>query len=79
MIGEPMPHVYRISKGPDVGDTVASIDAIEAFVRDHGPGRYQVDEISRDTLPSGHTRRRWGVGIKHADGTVVVEPDPWDA
>jgi hypothetical protein len=28
-------------------------------------------------FPSGHTSRRWGVGIKRADGSVAIEPDPW--
>jgi hypothetical protein len=32
----------------------------------------------RDPLPSGHTSRRWGVGIKRSDGSVVFEADPWD-
>jgi hypothetical protein len=68
---------FRISKGPDVGDIVDSIEAIEAFVRDHGPGRYHVDEIGRDPLPSGHRSGRWGVGIKLPDGTVAIEPDSW--
>jgi hypothetical protein len=37
-----------------------------------------VDVIFADPLPSGHTSRRWGVGIKRHDWTVVIEPDPWD-
>jgi hypothetical protein len=24
------------------------------------------------------TSRRWGIGIKRDDGTVAIEPDPWD-
>ena len=40
-------------------------------------GLYHVDEISADPLPSGHTSRRWGVGIKRLDGSVAIEPDPW--
>ena len=28
-------------------------------------------------MPSGHTSGRWGIGIKRADGTVAIEPDPW--
>jgi len=76
IIGETMTRVYRISKGTDVGDTIDSIDAIAGFTRAHGPSRYRVDEISRDLLLLGHTSRRWGVVINHADGTVVVEPDP---
>jgi hypothetical protein len=39
-----MPHVYSISKGPDVGDMLDSIELLWAFARDHGPGRYDVDD-----------------------------------
>ena len=42
-------------------------------------GRYVVDEIASDPLPSGHTARRWGVLLKLDDGTIIEEPDPWDA
>jgi hypothetical protein len=33
----------------------------------------------RDPLPPGHTARRWGVGLKMRDGSVVIELDPWEA
>jgi hypothetical protein len=39
---------------------VGSVEAIEGVVRAAEPGRYHVDEISSDPLPSGHTSRRWG-------------------
>jgi hypothetical protein len=70
--------VYRVSN-PD-NDLVVDVDcigAIEKFIRSAKPGRYHVDEISSDPLPSGHTSRRWGVVINHADGTVTMDPDPW--
>jgi hypothetical protein len=41
-------------------------------------GRYVVDEIATDPLPSGHTARRWGVILKLDNGTIVEEPDPWE-
>ena len=47
---------------------------IEPAIRSSEPSRYHVDEISRDPLPCGHTSRRWGVGIKRPDGTVVPRP-----
>jgi hypothetical protein len=56
---------------------VAKVEAIEPAIRSSEPGRYHVDEISADPLPSGHTSRRWGVGIKQPDGLVVIDPDPW--
>jgi hypothetical protein len=62
-------------------DCVTDVDAanqLEPAIRAAKPGRYHSDEISRDPLPPGHTSRRWGVGIKQADGSVMLEPDPWE-
>jgi hypothetical protein len=75
-----MPTIYRISAGgqePIVD--VASLDAIEPSVRAGKPGRYHIDGIASDPFPSGHTSRRWGTAIKHPDGMVAVEPDPWES
>jgi hypothetical protein len=41
------------------------------------PGRYHVGGVSADPLPSGDTSRRWEVGIKLDDGSIVIERDPW--
>jgi hypothetical protein len=57
-------------------DYVASIDQIEPVIRSSPPGRYHVDEMSTKPLPSSYTAQRWGVGIKMADGSVLIEPDP---
>jgi hypothetical protein len=46
-----MTHVFRISKGPDVGDLLDSVESLEAFPRDHGSGRSDVDEHSLDPFP----------------------------
>jgi len=67
----------RWHPGNDVVTDVPSVDQIEPAIRSSLPGRYHVDEITRDALPSGHTSRRWGVGIRRADGVVTLEPDPW--
>jgi hypothetical protein len=70
-------HLYRISKGPNVGNILDSIEAFEAFSRDQIPGRYHVDEVSSDPFRSGHTSRRWGVVNASPDGTVTLDRDPW--
>jgi hypothetical protein len=70
--------VLRISQnGQESVIDVDSLEAIEPAIRSSAPGRYNVDEISADPLPSGHTSRRWGIGIKQADEPVAPEPDPW--
>jgi len=73
-----MTHVYRISKGPDLGDIHDSIEALPAFARDHDPGRYDVDEHSLDPfLGTKVSARAWGKVIHHKDGQVVLDPIPW--
>jgi hypothetical protein len=69
--------IFRISRTDD--DEVLDVDSlggVEKIIGSGKPGRYHVDEISSGPLPSGHTSRQWGVGIKHWDGTVGFDPDP---
>ncbi len=70
--------MYRICHdGQEPIIDVDQVAAIEPAVRSSPPGRCHMDEISRDPLPSGHTLRRWGVGIKRPDGVVTIDRDPW--
>jgi hypothetical protein len=71
--------IYRVSSPDDkpIVD-VDTIGGVKGVIQSAKPGRYTIDEISLDLLPSGRTSRRWGVGIKRADGTIAFEPDPWD-
>jgi hypothetical protein len=32
--------------------------------------------MAGELLPSGYTCQRWGVAIRQADGTVILEPEP---
>ena len=64
------------------GDPVGAADQVEGprrLVEGLGPGRYHVDEIAADPLPSGPASCRWGTAIKHPDGRVDLDPDPWPA
>ena len=73
-----MPHVYRITKSPEVGDIVDSIDALKSFAKEHGQGRYDVDEHSTDPFPGTNvTARAWGKAIHYEDGYVAMDPIPW--
>ena len=69
--------MFRVSQDDLIGDA-DTIEAAKEIVRVQRPGRYHVDEISADPFPSGHTSHRWGVAIKRPDGSVELEPDPWD-
>lgn len=73
-----MPSIFRISQpGQEPITDVGSVEAVEGVIRAGGPGRYHVDEISTDRLPSGHTSRRWETAIKRPDGAVSLDPEPW--
>jgi hypothetical protein len=51
--------MYRISRnGQEPIIDVEQVEAIEPAIRSSEPGRYHVDEISADPLPSGHDWRR---------------------
>jgi hypothetical protein len=72
--------MFRISRfGSDEVADVAQVDEIEPAIRSSAPGAYHVDEICADPLPSGRTSRRWGIVIKRQNGSLVIEPDPWEA
>jgi hypothetical protein len=67
----------RISKGPDVGDLVDSVESVEAFAREHGLSRYDVDENSLDPfLGSQDAASACDHAIHCQDGSVVMEPHP---
>jgi hypothetical protein len=53
-----MIHVVRITKGRDVSDIPDSVDVLEAFTQDHGPGRYNIDQHSLDPFPGLNYVRR---------------------
>jgi hypothetical protein len=61
------------------GGAADDVEGPRRLVGGLGPGRYPVAEIAAAPLPSGHTSRRWGSAIKHPDGRVELDPDPWPA
>ncbi len=68
--------MFRVSRG-ETGFDADSLDQAREYLGRQKLCRYHVDEISADPLPSGHTSRRWGVGIKRTDGRVTIKPDKW--
>jgi hypothetical protein len=72
--------MYRIThRRHELVVDVEGVDQLEPVICSRAPGRYHIDVISADPLPSGHSSRRWGVAIRHPDGSVDLEPDPWEA
>jgi hypothetical protein len=71
--------MFRISQSRKPVVNVDIVAKIDPAVRALGTGCYHVEQIEREPLPSGHTSRRWGVGLKMPVGSVVIERDPCEA
>ncbi len=69
--------MFRVSQQGGGIDDADTIEGAREVVRGRPPGRYDVDEIRTEPLPSGHTSRSWGRLIRHPDGRVEDEPWPW--
>jgi hypothetical protein len=71
-------HIFRITKSPEVGEIVDSLEALKSFANENGSGRYDVDEHSLDPFPGTNvTARAWGKVIHQKDGQVVMDAIPW--
>jgi hypothetical protein len=68
--------MFRISSDVEEGILFVSQAGIESAIRSLSPGHYHIDELDDSHKLPGYTSRRWGFGIKRADGSVVLEPDP---
>jgi len=72
-----MTHCFLITKSTGAGEIVDSVESVEAFARERGPGRYDVDEHSLEPFPGTKvSARAWGKAIHHQDGHVVLDPIP---
>jgi hypothetical protein len=69
--------MFRVSHRGEGIDDADTIESARGIVRGQATGRYDIDEISAEPLPSGHTSRRWGTAIRRPDGAVTIDPDPW--
>jgi hypothetical protein len=70
--------MFRISvNGYNPIMVVDQLKSIEPAIRTLESGRYYIDEVNLDPLPSGYISRRWGTGTKRPDGSVMIEPDLW--
>jgi hypothetical protein len=71
--------MFRIIRGEDYHTTAATTGEIAEALRQAKPGRFIVEEVSRagELLPSGYSCQRWGRAIRHPDGQVTLDPEPW--
>ena len=68
--------MFRISRA-EAGFDAGTLDQARDRLRPEESGRYHVDEIRAEPLPSGHTSTAWGSLVRHPDGRVEAEPHPW--
>jgi hypothetical protein len=68
----------QIIKAGDIIANVGTSEEVATVLQDVQPGRYAVEESSMagELLPSGYSCQRWGVAIRLADGTVMIESEP---
>jgi hypothetical protein len=71
--------MFRVTQRREGIDDADTLDGARAIVQGQPVGRYDIDEIRADSFPSGHTSRQWGRMIRHLDGRVEDEPNPWNA
>ena len=71
--------MLRIIRGFDNYTPAASPDEIGDALRHATPGRYDVEALSQagQLLPSGRSCCRWGTAIRHPDGQLTLDPNPW--
>jgi hypothetical protein len=70
--------MFRLSQNADGAIVdVTTFQQLLVALLDGKRGRFRIDEITCDSAPFGRTSRRWGVGIKRADGSIAIERDPW--
>jgi hypothetical protein len=69
--------MLRISRDGICIMFVTATEVIEEAISEGPPGRFAIEDVSADQLPFGQASRRWGFATKHEDGSVVIQPDPW--
>jgi len=70
--------VLQIIMGDDIVASGSGPQEVAATLKGASRGRYVIEESSMagELLPSGYSCQRWGVAIRQADATVILEPEP---
>jgi hypothetical protein len=66
--------LYCVTRPDGLATYADSVEAVKAIVTAGPTGGYKVEEIDVGRLAGHYRPRRWGVGIKRHDGTVIIEP-----
>jgi hypothetical protein len=70
--------VLRIIMGDEIVASASGLKEVVVTLKGAWPGRYVIEESSKagKLLPSSYSCQRWGVAIRHPDGTVTLKPEP---
>jgi hypothetical protein len=68
--------VLTVRCGNDFSFTAASEDRVLEALKRAKPGCYIVEErrMTGELLPSGYSLQRWGMVIRHQNGTIEIKP-----
>ena len=67
--------MFRISCEGRPTVVVGTVKAVTAAISLSEPGRFEIHLVGDKSSPAGQDARRWGVGIKLADGSFEIELD----
>ncbi len=67
--------MFRISCEGRPTVVVGTVKAVQAAICSSEPGRYEIHMVGEKSSPAGQDVRRWGVGVKLADGSFEIELD----
>jgi hypothetical protein len=65
--------MFRISCEGRPIVVVGTVKAVKAAICSSEPGRYEIHLVGDKSPPAGQDLRRWGSGIKLADGSFEIE------
>ena len=69
--------MYRISRHQNEPPIdVHTYKAILAVIRSSKPGRYAISEIKDASRAADDNGQQWGVGVKHANGSISIDMIP---
>jgi hypothetical protein len=69
--------MFRISRQQNEPPIdVYTYKAILAVIRTSNPGRYAIAEIKDASRAADDNGQQWGVGVKHANGSISIDVIP---
>jgi hypothetical protein len=73
-----MASVLTFIPGDEIRASVVDATHVRKALEHANPGRYMIEEgsMAGELLPSAYRCQRWGVAIRKAGGSVMIEREP---